>query len=106
MSKDVIAGIFKNIAVELLAELQEEIGNISAEDKKAVMDFLRKEVSERFGITIPKLSDDDDEKSFLGSLVSSDLFKDLTDDIIDIPDAEKDDLKDIIKKQILKRALK
>jgi hypothetical protein len=106
MSKDVVAEIFKNIAVELIDELREEIGNISPEDKKAIMDFLRAEAKKRFGFDIPKLSDDDDEKSFLGTLASSDLFKDLTGDLIDIPDEEKDDLKDVIRKQILKRALK
>lgn len=106
MSKEVITEIFKNIAAELIDELREEIGNISPEDKKAIMGFLRDEAKKRFGFDIPKLSDDDDEKSFLGSLVSSDLFKDLTGDLIDIPDEEKDDLKDVIRKQILKRALK
>ncbi|MBN1572166.1 MAG: hypothetical protein JW984_03100 [Deltaproteobacteria bacterium] len=106
MSNEVVAEIFKKIAAELIDELKEEIGNISAEDKKAIMEFLRTEAKKRFGFDIPKLSDDDDEKSFLGSLMSSDLVKGVAGDLIDIPDEEKDDLKDIIRKQILKRALK
>jgi hypothetical protein len=106
MSNEVVAEIFKNIAAELIDELKEEIGNISPEDRKAIMNFLRDEAKKRFGFDIPKLSDDDDDKSFLGTLMSSDLLKGVVSDVIDIPDEEKDDLKDVIRKQILKRALK
>ena len=106
MSKALVMEMFKNISMELIDELKEEIGKISDEDKKKIMDLVRREIKKRFGIDIPKLKEDEDEeKSLLGTIASSGIFKGLTEELIDIPDEDKDDIKNIIKKEILKRVL-